>query len=139
MISLILWKGEKDMEDTKKVLRKKIIFNILIDTAIGVLIFFLMLWYQKSSSKLAIVNSFQASGALLFSFGWIFLVHNEGIFDVATYGVVYFIKGIFGKKMKTSLYEKMQSKERVPKRVFIVLWIIGLIFIGVSLIIYYLI
>lgn len=125
------------MENTNKIIRRKIYLNILIDILIGVIILFFMLWYQKSTSMLAIINSFQASGALLFAFGWIFLIHNEGLFDVATYGVVYFIKGIFGKKMKTSLYEKMQSKERVPKRVFIVLWIIGLIYIGISFILYY--
>lgn len=125
------------MEQTKKTVRRKIYLNIIIDIAIGALITLLMLGYQKSSSPLAIVNAFQASGAILFAFGWIFLVHNEGLFDVATYGVVYFIKGIFGKKMKTSLYEKMQSKERVPKRVFIILWIIGLLFVGISFIIYY--
>lgn len=125
------------MEPNKKTIRNKIIFNVLLDLVIGGLIVLFMLAYQNSTSPLAIVNAFQASGAVLFLFGWIFFIHNEGLFDVVTYGVVYFIKGIFGKKMKTSLYEKMTNKERVPKRVFIVLWIVGILFIAVSTIIYY--
>lgn len=124
------------MEQTKKSVWGKVFLNILIDIIIGALITLLMLNYQKSTTQLAIVHALQASGAVLFAFGWIFLIHNEGLFDVITYGVVYFIKGVFGKKMKTSLFEKMQSKKRIPKRIFIVLWIVGLLFIGVSYIIH---
>lgn len=98
--------------------------------------FVITLHYQKSTSLLAIINSIQVSGFLLFAFGWIFLIHNEGLFDVATYGVVYFIKGIFGAKMEKSLYKTMQEKTKVPKSIFITLWIVGIVFIGVSFLLY---
>lgn len=120
----------------KKILKSKIFRYVVIDLLIGGLIFVAMLYYQKSTSLLAIINSIQVSGFLLFAFGWIFLIHNEGLFDVATYGVVYFIKGIFGAKMEKSLYETMQEKTKVPKSIFITLWIVGIIFIGVSFLLY---
>jgi len=121
----------------KKFLTKKWVKYTIIEFIVFLILFFLMLFYQNKIEKLAIINAIQVSGILLFAFGWIFFVNNEGIFDVAIYGTQYFLKSLIGKRMKKSLYETRVDKKLVPSSIYITMWIQGIIWIIISFIIYY--
>ncbi|VEU80322.1 DUF3899 domain-containing protein [Haploplasma axanthum] len=122
----------------KKILKQKWFKYSIIDLIIGFILILLMLIYQNGSSLLHWINAMQVAGIILFSAGWLFFINNEGIFDVAVYGTKYFLKSLVGKRMKHSLYETRVNKKLTPSLVYITLWIHGIVWLLVSLAIYYL-
>jgi len=111
---------------------------ILIEYLVAVVLTVIMLFYQRNFEKLGIINGMQVSGALLFIAGWFAFINHEGLFDVLVYGVKSFFKGIVGKKMEKELFEIRLARKPIPKRIFLSLWINGVIIVFISFLIYYL-
>lgn len=125
------------MKKIKQFFKKKWVFYSLIEYIIAFFLTILLLFFQDRFTLLAWVNAMQVSGIILFAFGWLFFINNEGLFDVLTYGVQSFMKSIIGKRMNKSLYEYRVSKTPTPKVVYLSLWLHGLLLILISFVIYY--
>lgn len=123
--------------ENKKKKKISLFMLIVIEYASAFVITVIMLFYQRNFEKLGIINGMQIAGALLFIAGWFSFINHEGLFDVVVYGTKSFFKGLVGKKMDKQLFEIRLAREPVPKRIFITLWINGIIIVLISFAIYY--
>lgn len=107
--------------------KKKWFKYLIIDLLIGLALFgFLKLYSPNWQHE---QDYYYITGVILFAFGWMFFVINEGIFDVIVYGIVQFGRSLFGKRMEKTFIEYRQSRDITEKTVYIMLWISALIFI----------
>lgn len=111
----------------------KFLKHMLLDLIIGgVLALFIYLYSPNWAHP---QDYFFISGFLLFTFGWIVYISNEGLFDLPIYGIQQFFKGILGIKMEKTYLEYRSEKVLYEKTTFLALWtssaimfIIGIVF-----------
>lgn len=125
------------MNALKKKINKKILYAILYQYLAAVVITLIMLLYQKNFKTLGIINGIQVAGSVLIVAGWFVFINDFGLFDVAIFGVKQFFMGLTGKKMDKKLYEIRATRKKMPKYLYLTLWINGLLIIIISFIIYF--
>ncbi|MBG0762930.1 DUF3899 domain-containing protein [Acholeplasma laidlawii] len=113
--------------------KRKILKLLLIDIVIGSIVFGLI--YLYSPDWKYFFDYFYVSAAILFTFGWMVFVANEGVFDLFIYGVQQFFKGIVGKRMKMTYPEYIQDRNIIDRMTYIMLWTTSLLFALTGLII----
>lgn len=113
--------------------KRKIFKLLIIDILIGSLAF--GLFYLYSPDWKYFFDYFYVTAAILFAFGWMVFIANEGVFDLFIYGVQQFFKGIVGKRMNVSYPEYIQDRQIIDRMTYIMLWVTSLLFVLTGLII----
>lgn len=121
----------------RKAKYKKLIYTILFEIIGAAIITVLMMLYQSSWKVLSLVNAMQVAGAILFVGGWFVFVNHHGVFDIVTYGLQSFFRSFSGKPMEKTLFDRRMERKKMPAYLFISLWVLGGLIVGVSFIIYY--
>jgi len=122
----------------KKQYIKKIIITSFILLLIGGILITLTLLFSQRYDLLGWINALFFSGFLIFTFGWMMYVSNANLFTVMIFGVKQFILGLFNRTPAQDIIEYRDSRKSVPTYIIILTFIIGLIFIIISLTIYFL-
>ena len=113
--------------------KKKLIKYIIIDLFIGLGLVLLMRLYAYHWQYPQ--DFFYISGAILFAFGWMMFVINEGIFDTMVYGIQQFAKSLVGLRMKKSFEEYRLERKLVEKAVYWALWIAAVVYVLIGVVI----
>lgn len=115
---------------------KKVITTIIILLLIAGGLTGATLAFSQKADLLGWINALFFSGFLIFAFGWLMIVTNAHLFTVLFYGVRQFVMGLLGRKPNQDIIEYRDSRRSVPKYIIITTFIIGLIFIIISVAIY---
>ncbi|MCH4889695.1 hypothetical protein EZV73_19085 [Acidaminobacter sp. JC074] len=94
--------------------RIKLVRTIIIMIIAAGGIFAFALFWQDSTSLLAICNAVWLVSILFFFMGWMMLMSNMNILSPLVYGAKSFAKMIMGKGMATDYYTYVQLKEENP-------------------------
>jgi len=123
----------------KKAFLKKILYLILILIVISAIAVTLILLFSKNYSLVGWINALFFNGFLISAFSWMMIVSNANLFTTAIYGVKQFITGILGRRMEKDIIEYRDSRRSVPKHIIITTMIFGVIFMLISMALYYII
>lgn len=129
-----LWISGDLMKEKKS---KKLLWAILIEYASAAVSIILLMLYQDNFELLGLVQAVQVTGALLFIVGWFVYIYHQGLFDVLVYGVGSFFKGIFGRKMNRTIVEMREGREKMPRYLFLSLWINGVVLMIAGYLVYF--
>lgn len=113
---------------------KYLILSFIISAVLSIL----ALLFAQNFTFLGWINALSFGGLLTFAFGWMLIISNQGLFDVVNYGVKKFWLNIFGRDTKKDLIEYRESKKIFEAPVILSFMIIGLLFLIIPRIFYYL-
>ena len=124
---------------------KKKILQYVITIAVCSLITFIVLalrgiFNSPEPKQVAhyLTDAFFAVGIITTMVGLLIFVSNGGVFDMLVYGVYRFITILFKKDHRNvkynTFYDYRVAKAERPKASFLFLIIVGLIFVGISMI-----
>ncbi|MFA5006022.1 MAG: DUF3899 domain-containing protein [Candidatus Izemoplasmatales bacterium] len=119
-----------------KLSRRRVLVVTAIDMAIGVVFVGLMLLFSQDFTLIGFIDATMVAAVLLFAVGWFFFVANNHVFDIITYGVKSFFKGVIGKREKTTYIEYLETKKTVEPFMYHAFWYASLVILAVSLILY---
>ena len=94
--------------------RIKLVRTIIIMISAAVGIFAFALFWQDSTSLLAICNAICLVAILFFFMGWMMLMSNMNILSPLIYGAKTFGRMLVGKRMASDYYTYLKMKEDNP-------------------------
>ena len=120
------------------IFKKKWVLFTLISLISTLILTGFVLLFSTNYSSLGIINALIFGGFMVFMFGWLLFVAGNGLFDIVTYGVKQFWLGVLGKRMKESYVDYHLNDKSFNSEIYVPMWIVGLIFIVIPWVTFYL-
>ena len=108
----------------------------ILDVILGAILTGFMLLYAQDTTMIGWLDALFVAGILLIGLGWFFYISNNNLFDMIIYGVKSFWVGVAGRRMKHSYIEYIHEKPLVPSAIYKMLWLTGLFYEFIFLIVY---